>query len=203
MNVTLLASPFANLGSIGRALEHAGARVDISSERSVIENAHALVVPGVGSFAAAATWLGSTGLRDSIQEAARRGASMLGICLGFQLLFESSEEGEGDVPGLGLLPGRVRRLRTSLPVPQVGWNRVEAADQRLFAAAADSSFYFVHSYCADSVPARLIAGTCSYGETFPAAASDGRISGVQFHPEKSSAAGIQVLRNFLKEAARC
>jgi len=182
----------SNLWSARKALEALGHEVEPASDAAAVRDARALVLPGVGAFAEAARRLESTGIGNAIRDAAGRGVPVLGICLGMQLLFESSEEG-GESRGLGLLPGRVRRLSGRAPVPHVGWNRVEATDagRALFGAGGD--FYFVHSYVAEPAAGTTVLARCTHGETFPAAVARGRFLGFQFHPEKSGAAGLALL----------
>ena len=195
MRVTLIDSPVANAGSIARALRATGAELVITSDAGVIAESRKLVLPGVGSFGAAMAWLTETGVDRAITTAVAHDAWLLGICVGHQLLFEQSDE-MGVTRGLGLLPGRVTRFDGPLPVPQIGWNRVEARPAKLFEGVASrTSFYFVNSYAARAVEDEI--GFADYGGSFTAAVSRGRIAGVQFHPEKSSTAGLRVLRNFV------
>lgn len=188
----LIDSPFANIANIARALRVAGAELQITSERDAIANASKLVLPGVGSFAAAMQWLHEQRLDDAIRNAVANGAYLLGICVGHQLLFDVSYE-LGTTRGLGLLRGEVRRLEGALPVPQIGWNRVEAGGQAIL--PVHGSFYFVHSYAARNAEDEI--ATASYDGPFTAAVQRGRIFGVQFHPEKSSSGGLAVLRSFV------
>jgi glutamine amidotransferase len=182
----------SNLWSARKALEALGHEVEPAGDAAAVRSARALVLPGVGAFAEAARRLSSSGIGDAIRFAVERGTPALGICLGMQLLFESSEEG-GESRGLGLLPGRVRRLRGGAPVPHVGWNRVEPTDagRGLFPRAGD--FYFVHSYVAEPGAGTTVLAECVHGETFPAAVARGRCLGFQFHPEKSGEAGLALL----------
>lgn len=197
-DLTLIDSPFANMANIRRALEAAGASVTLSHDPGTVARGRRLVLPGVGSFGAAAKWLAERGLDRSIRAAVESGASLLGICLGHQLLFDSSEEGAG-AAGLGLIPGKVTRFAGGLPVPQIGWNRVASAEGKLFAGIESATpFYFVHSYAAEAADPGDVIGTAEYGGAYVAAAARGRVFGVQFHPEKSSAAGLRVLRNFVE-----
>lgn len=198
-NVLLIDSPLANIANIRRALDAGGASVELSSDPAAVAGAGRLVLPGVGRFDAAMSWLADNGLDAAIRSAVDAGAALLGICVGHQLLFDSSEEGGGR--GLGLLRGRVRRFRGSLPVPQVGWNRVAmAGSSPLFSGVEDGTpFYFVHSYAAEAEPEDTV-GTSEYEGSYVAAVARGRVYGVQFHPEKSSAAGLKVLRNFVEAA---
>ena len=189
----LIDSPFANIANIARALRAAGATVEISRDAETIADARQIVLPGVGSFAAAMAWLRETNLDDVLRDAVANGASLLGICVGHQLLFESSDE-MGVTRGLGLLRGAVRRLDGALPVPQIGWNRVSARGP-LFTGVESEAFYFVNSYAARGVDSEI--ASADYDGPFTAAVQQGRVFGVQFHPEKSSTAGLRVLRNFI------
>ena len=196
-DVTLIDSPYANIANIRRALEHVGARVELTRDPETIAASRRIVLPGVGSFAAAMRWLDDSGAAAAIRQAVSDGASLLGICVGHQLLFESSEE-MGDTRGLGLIDGRVRRFTTSLAVPQVGWNRVTTTRSALFdGIPTDTSFYFVHSYVATDVASTNEIAFAHYGDVFNVSVQKGNVFGVQFHPEKSSTAGLRVLRNFL------
>lgn len=150
-------------------------------------------MPGVGSFGAAMAWLRETRIDAALQQAVANGAFLLGICVGHQVLFESSEE-MGTTRGLGLVGGDVRRLEGSLPVPQIGWNRV-TAEGPLFAGVEHEAFYFVNSYAARDAESEV--ASADYDGPFTAAVQRRRVFGVQFHPEKSSAAGLRVLRNFV------
>ncbi|HKO54224.1 MAG TPA: imidazole glycerol phosphate synthase subunit HisH [Thermoanaerobaculia bacterium] len=193
--VTLIDSPVANTANIARALLAAGASLVVTADPLAVARASKLVLPGVGSFAAAMRWLRESRIDAAMRGALARGASLLGICVGHQLLFDASSE-MGSTPGLGLLRGEVRKLEGSLPVPQIGWNRVRFNGAPLFRGIADGTpFYFVHSYAASGVASEVAAA--SYGAPFTAAVQQDRVFGVQFHPEKSSNAGLQVLRNFV------
>lgn len=199
--ITLVESPFANLGNIRRALETAGATVCVTKDPGQIASSGALVLPGVGSFGPAARWLRSSGVAEAMTAARNSGASILGICVGHQLLFESSEEGGGE-EGLGFITGTVRRFSQGLPVPQIGWNSVRTEDDPLFDGIAEgTAFYFVHSYYATEVPPAAQIATAYYAVEYPVAVREERVAGLQFHPERSSEAGIRVLRNFAKSAS--
>jgi glutamine amidotransferase len=193
MNVILIDSPVANVANIARALRTAGAELEISKDPNVIANARKLVLPGVGSFIAAMQWLKENGIDRAIHDAVKRGASLLGICVGHQLLFDISHE-MGTTHGLGLIRGEVRRFDGVLPVPQIGWNRV-AARGPLFEGVEDGIFYFVNSYATMNAPDEI--ARADYDGPFTAAVQREGVFGVQFHPEKSSAAGLRVLRNFI------
>ncbi|MEA2342688.1 MAG: imidazole glycerol-phosphate synthase subunit HisH [Thermoanaerobaculia bacterium] len=193
MTTTLIDSPVANVANIARALRTAGTDLDITSDPIAIANAQKLVLPGVGSFIAAMQWLTDNRIDDAIRNAVKRGASLLGVCVGHQLLFDVSHE-MGSTPGLGLIRGEVHKFGGILPVPQIGWNRV-AAKGPLFEGVEDGVFYFVNSYAAIDAPDEI--ARADYGGPFTAAVQRERVFGVQFHPEKSSAAGLRVLRNFI------
>ncbi len=183
-----------NLRSVERALVHAGAEAVITSDLDTLERSVGLVLPGVGAFGAALQKLSVGGLGRRVVELARAGKPLLGVCLGYQLLFEESIEG-GRHEGLGLLPGGVVEVTASEHVPVIGWCRVAQTGQsRLWSGVQDGSyFYFVHSYG----PER---GDFAIGSTghAPAAASErGNVMGTQFHPEKSGADGLRVYANFV------
>ncbi|HSY52654.1 MAG TPA: imidazole glycerol phosphate synthase subunit HisH [Thermoanaerobaculia bacterium] len=190
---TLIDSPVANVANIARALRAAGAELDVTRDAATIANAQKLVLPGVGSFIAAMRWLTENKIDDAIREAVTRGASLLGICVGHQLLFDVSHE-MGVTPGLGLVRGEVRQFDRVLPVPQIGWNRVSARGP-LFEGVENGVFYFVNSYAALNAPDEI--ARADYGGPFTAAVQHERVFGVQFHPEKSSTAGLRVLRNYI------
>ncbi len=190
----LIDSPVANTANIARALRAAGATLTISSDPAVIARAGKLVLPGVGSFAAAMSWLTSTHIDVAIREAVWRNALLLGICVGHQLLFDVSSE-LGMTRGLGLVSGNVDRFEGALPVPQIGWNRVTARGA-LFEGVENEAFYFVNSYAARNAENEI--ATADYNGAFTAAVQRERVFGVQFHPEKSSRAGLRVLRNFVQ-----
>jgi glutamine amidotransferase len=192
--VILIDTPVANTANISRALRAAGASPELSAEPRRIAGAEKLVLPGVGSFATAMSWLEETRIDAAIREAIGQGAFLLGICVGHQLLFEQSTE-HGTTRGLGLVRGSIDRFDGALPVPQIGWNRVEGRGP-LFAGVEREAFYFVNSYAARN--AHDQAATADYDGLFTAAVQRGRVFGVQFHPEKSSAAGLRLLRNFVQ-----
>lgn len=186
-----------NLRSIKRGLEQAGARAVITDDKKIIEKADALVLPGVGAFCDAIANLSR--FEDLIKSAAKE-KPMLGVCLGMQLLFEESEEG-GRHEGLGLLQGRVVRLPAKLKVPQMGWNRIKIRKKsRLLEGIKNGDyFYFVHSYYAVGCKEATTA-TTKYGVEVPAVVEKNLLFGTQFHPEKSGAKGLRMLRNFVEIA---
>lgn len=187
-----------NLRSVGKALEAAGATVPFVRSVGELADLDAVVVPGVGSFGDCAGNLRSTGLWEPLKEWILAGRPYLGICLGYQLLFESSEESPG-VEGLGVLPGHVVRFPSgALKVPHMGWNTLENAKGPLYGGLGDSpSLYFVHSFYPEPADPAVISASCAYGEHFAASVSTGALHAVQFHPEKSQAVGLSLLRNFL------
>ena len=194
MEITLIESPVANVANIARALQQVGADLRVTRDADAIARAEKIVLPGVGSFAAAMLWLREFSIDEAIRQATSRGASLLGVCVGHQLLFDVSHE-MGTTPGLGLLRGEVRQFNGPLPVPQIGWNRVRFSKNTLFDGIADgTAFYFVNSYAAANADGEI--ARADYGGPFTAAVQSGRIFGVQFHPEKSSVAGLRLLRNF-------
>jgi glutamine amidotransferase len=194
MQTVLIDSPVANVANIARALRAAGAELQVTADPAVIARAQRLVLPGVGAFAVAMRWLEASGIAAAIADAVARDAFLLGICVGHQLLFERSTE-LGERRGLGLLRGSVERFDGPLPVPQIGWNRVTAAGALFDGVPARTAFYFVNSYAVRNAADEIAAA--AYDGPFTAAVQRGRVFGVQFHPEKSSAAGLRVLRNFV------
>ena len=184
----------SNLWSARRALEALGHEVVTARDPETVVGARLIVLPGVGAFSEAAVRLEATGIGPAVLTAAAAGARVLGICLGMQLLFESSEEG-GESRGLGLLAGRVTRLSGAARVPHVGWNRVVATREgaALFAGHDGADFYFVHSFVARPDSDDLVLARCLHGESFPAAVGNGQFLGFQFHPEKSGEAGLALL----------
>lgn len=184
----------SNLWSARRALEELGHEVEPARGPEPLFSARMIVLPGVGSFSEAARRLKESGLGPAIRDAAARGAGVLGICLGMQLLFESSDEG-GESRGLGLLPGRVSRLSGGARVPHVGWNRVASTPRgaSLFGEGGGRNYYFVHSFVARPACDDVVLARCLHGESFAAAVGEGRLLGFQFHPEKSGEAGVRLL----------
>jgi glutamine amidotransferase len=193
-----------NLRSVQKGLEKSGFQAEITSEPEGAKKAQGIVLPGVGAFAEAMANLREKGLDLVIKEEVAKGKPLLGICLGLQLLFDYSEEGEGS-EGLGIFSGRVRRLPQHLKVPHMGWNQVKIKKTNpLFTGVADNSyFYFVHSYYVDPEDEGIIAGTTEYGLEFVSMVAQDRIFGVQFHPEKSSSLGLQMLANFGRLVEGC
>ena len=194
-----------NLRSVTRAVEHAGGAPLISSDPTVVRQARAVILPGVGSAAQAMERLGQLGLDAALCDLAQRGVPLLGVCLGLQVLLERSEEGgPHGTPCLGLLPGTVRRFPPGLKVPHMGWNTVEIQQPApLLDGIADHGyFYFVHSYYGDPPPETMIART-DYTVSFCSVIAHGAIVATQFHPEKSGPAGLRIYANFLRLAGLC
>jgi glutamine amidotransferase len=194
-----------NRRSVEKALEHVGAHVIVSGERSELERRDGLVVPGVGAFPLAMRNLRERGLVDLIRARVAAGTPLLGICLGMQLLFEISEELER-TEGLGLIRGEVTRLRAGeRRLPHIGWNDVSFERPSPLTAGlppAGCPFYHVHSFAARPRDPRDVIGTTTYGERFATIVGRGRVFGVQFHPEKSSGHGLQMLAAFVGLCAR-
>ncbi|QGP91284.1 Imidazole glycerol phosphate synthase subunit HisH [Neomoorella glycerini] len=186
-----------NLLSVQKALAKLGYPAEITSDPRVVAAAPGVILPGVGAFADAMASLQQRGLVAAIREVVQRGVPFLGICLGLQLLFSTSEEG-GPVEGLNLLPGEVKRLPPGLKVPHMGWNQVQLlkAGELFQGVPTGTNFYFVHSYYIDPADKTIVTGTTDYGLTFAVSIQRGNLFGVQFHPEKSSRWGLEVLKNF-------
>ena len=187
-----------NLGSVTKAFRHVGAETVLTGEPALLRSADALVLPGDGAFGATMDEVRSRGLVPLLLEAASRGTPLLGICIGMQILFEESEE-HGRHEGLGLLPGRVRRFETRLPVPHMGWNGLRRAQEHaLLDGICDGAHvYFVHSYYCDA-GADVVLATSDYGIDFPAIVGRGSVLAVQFHPEKSQAVGLRMIENWVR-----
>jgi imidazole glycerol-phosphate synthase subunit HisH len=193
-----------NRRSVEKALERVGARVALTADHDVLRAADGLVVPGVGAFAAAMRAMRDLGLDELVVERAAQGTPVLGLCLGMQLLFESSTELGGD-RGLGLLPGEVVALEApGLKVPHIGWNEVAFAHEAplLEGLGRGAAFYHVHSFVALPAEDGDVLGRGDYGGPFVSIVGRGDVYGVQFHPEKSSAAGLRLLANFTAVSAR-
>ena len=195
-----------NLGSVENAFVRVGAPAIVTQHARVVDDADAVVLPGDGAFHDAMANLGRLGLLDAVRRAVDGARPFLGICLGYQLLFTTSEEfGEGR--GLDVVPGVVRRFPPGRKVPHMGWNRVRHGRAlRLFDGVPDDAhFYFVHSYFPEPRASDAAIAWCEYGVTFAAAIERGRLFATQFHPEKSQRWGLRLLENFAavaKEAAR-
>lgn len=190
-----------NLASVVRALEYVGAECLITREEQAILQADHLILPGVGSFGDAMEKLHRYGLVEPIRRFVDSGKPFLGICLGQQLMFESSDETVG-VQGLGLLPGKVVQIpkETGLKIPHIGWNSLRfPKESHLFAGIPQDSYvYFVHSYYLQAERSEDVAAVAEYGVQIHAAVEHGNICACQFHPEKSGEVGLQILRNFIQ-----
>ena len=199
--IAVLDYGIGNLRSAEKALQRIGADARLVADPDTAADADAVVLPGVGAFGACARALRRTGLSDAARDALDRGRPFLGICVGFQLLYEGSDEDPSE-PGLGVLAGRVRRLEDGVKHPQMQWNRlarVGATPSRLLDGVPEPTWvYFVHSY-APEVTAETTS-ICEYGGIVTASAERGPVWGVQFHPEKSGATGLAVLANFVGTA---
>jgi len=184
-----------NLHSLAKAIEGAGVNVRLETDPLAAVDTDLLVLPGVGAFGAAAARLAPG--RDAMRAALEQGLPCLGICLGMQLLFDRSDEGEG--AGLGVIPGIVTRIEAAR-VPHIGWNTLSDIDDPLFTRAPLPIAYFANSYvCRPSSSETVTAWTTHERDRFPAAVRQGRTVGMQFHPEKSSGAGVELIHAFLDE----
>ncbi len=192
-----------NLRSVEKAFSFLGHRATVSGEPATVAAAEGIVLPGVGSFGDAMNELGGRGLLPVLEEAIREGRPFLGICLGYQLLCDSSEESPG-VRGLGMLPGRVARFPARVKVPHMGWNDIGMAGSHPVLAGIedDSFFYFVHSYYVEPEREEDVLTTTDYGLIFASGAAFDNVVAFQFHPEKSSRPGLRILDNFARWCAK-
>ena len=186
-----------NLRSVQKGFEKVGFAAEITADPNTVRKADKVVLPGVGAFGDAMTNLRDAGMIEAIRETVKAGKPFLGICLGLQLMFDTSEEG-GFHQGLSIFPGRVRLLPPGLKVPHMGWNQIEIqkADPILKGIPEGSAFYFVHSYYADPADPKVTTTLTEYGIRFTSIASSENVFGIQFHPEKSSSLGLHILKNF-------
>jgi len=186
-----------NLRSAEKAFTATGCEAIVTTDERVLREAEKLVLPGVGAFRACMKALRERGFDELVRARVGEGAPLLGVCVGMQMLFEESEE-FGQSEGLGLLRGRVRRFTGDLLVPQVGWNQTEWQRAHPLTKDIDDGafFYFVHSYYCEATNESDVLGETEYGITYPSVVARAKIYGVQFHPEKSQAAGLRLLRNF-------
>ncbi len=186
-----------NLRSVQKALERFGGRAEITADADRITSADALVVPGQGACDSSMRHMRQRGLVGPIKDYISVGRPFLGICLGLQLLLDSSDE--GDEPCLGIVPGTCRRLPSGQKIPHMGWNQVAwRKEHPVFQGIEDGAhFYFVHSFYADPADKTVIAGTTDYGIEFCSAAAWDSVAAVQFHPEKSGATGLRIYENFI------
>jgi imidazole glycerol phosphate synthase glutamine amidotransferase subunit len=201
MNVTLIDYGAGNVTSVERALQRLGAPSERSNSPEGIAKAEALLLPGVGHYAALIRALDERALRAPLHDAIQRGVPFLGVCLGLQALYETSEEAR-ELSGLHLLPGSVRSLPSTVKLPHMGWNQLKLtrSSRLLEGISADAYFYFAHSFAATNPNAEAVA-ICNHGADFAAVIEKQNIFAVQFHPEKSGDAGARLLQNFLSLAA--
>ena len=193
--ITIVDYGMGNLRNVRRACEAIGVEAVVTSDPATLAAAEQIILPGVGAFGEAVKRIEGLRLRAPISEHVASGRPLLGICLGMQLLFESSEESPG-VRGLGILGGVVRKFDAGVKIPHIGWNDVQpvTASSLFPTGLSPAVFYFVHSFFVDPVP-ETIAVT-EYGNTFASAVGRGKVFGVQFHPEKSQSAGLALLKHF-------
>jgi glutamine amidotransferase len=198
MTVAIVDYGVGNLGSVGRALARLGCPFELTSSPARIRQARRLILPGVGHFGESMANLRGRGLEAPMREALDRGASLLGICVGFQMLFERSEEAPEE-RGLGFLAGEVRSFGPGLVVPHVGWNQLESLrDSPLLEGISPGDyFYFLHSYYAAAAEESIVWASTEYGGRFCSVAGRGPVAGIQFHPEKSQKLGLRLLSNFV------
>ncbi len=193
--ITIIDYGLGNLGSVKNALDRVGVGSMVSSSISDIERADGLILPGVGAAGEGMKNLKSRKLDRLIKKEIFNGKPLLSICLGMQLMFSLSEE--GNVNCLNIVEGNVRKFNTKLKVPQIGWNQVKVKDSPLFNNIQNSSyFYFVHSYYCDPLDKAVITGETDYQNKFCSSFERGKLFGVQFHPEKSGENSLQLLKNF-------
>ena len=189
-----------NLKSVEKALQALGEETVITRDREEILAADRVILPGVGAFGDAMEKLHQYGLVEIIRQVVQKGTPFLGICLGLQLLFEESEESQG-VPGLGILKGKIRRIPNTpgLKIPHMGWNSLTLRPEtRLFSGLGEEPYvYFVHSYYLEASDPEIVAASADYGVVIHAAVETGNVFACQFHPEKSSDTGLQILKNFI------
>ena len=198
--VALLDYGIGNLRSAERALEHCGADAHLTADPKVVARSQAVVLPGVGAFGACMRALRSAGLEPVVHEAVASGRPFMGICVGMQMLFTDSCEDNRAEPGLGVIEGSIEWITDELPRPQMQWNRLQLTqpDDPLFTGLGESPWmYFVHSLHGVPCDPSVVAATCDYGGTINAAFRKGNVFATQFHPEKSSTAGLAMLRNFV------
>ncbi|RKQ84769.1 imidazole glycerol phosphate synthase subunit HisH [Brockia lithotrophica] len=199
MRIAIVDTGLGNLRSVQKALIRLGADACLTVSPEELEAADGIVLPGVGSFPAAMDHLKRHGLVAPLRELVTRKTPLLGICLGMQLLFEKSEEHKLTL-GLGILPGQVTRLPAEVKLPHIGWNTVMFLRPHPIWEGLEPGtwFYFVHTYAVEAQEESDVIAVTEYGRTFPSIVARGNVVGVQFHPEKSSTAGLQLLGNWLR-----
>jgi len=198
MKIAIVDYGAGNLPSVERALQKLGVETERAVEPRQLEAAKAIVLPGVGHFAAFVAGLRERNLTEALRAAFEAGKPMLGICLGLQAMFASSEEAPGD-PGLAFFPGEVRALPANVKSPHIGWNQLRPTRESnlLRGIPGDAYFYFAHSFAAPASASPTVAA-CDHGFPFAAVIERGSLAGVQFHPEKSGETGAQLLHNFVE-----
>jgi len=203
VSVVIVDYGVGNLRSVEKAFAAMGCEAIISGAENVLRNAERLVLPGVGAFGACMKALEERGFDQLVKERASAGTPLLGVCVGMQLLFDESEE-FGSTRGLGLLRGSVRRFSGDLVVPHVGWNRIpQKRSHRLFEGVEEGAFcYFVHSFYCEPLDQEVVVGETEYGVRYASVVAGGNVCGVQFHPEKSQAVGLRMLKNFATDECR-
>jgi imidazole glycerol-phosphate synthase subunit HisH len=202
VSVAIIDYGVGNLRSVEKAFHAGGVEAVVSSDEKVLRSASKLVLPGVGAFRACMEALTERGFDQLVRERVAEGTPLLGVCVGMQMLFEESEE-FGRTRGLGFLRGRVRRFPDGLRVPQVGWNQVvwKGAHALSEGIGDGTFFYFVHSYFCAADDTDAVVGETEYGLSYASVVARGNVCGVQFHPEKSQAAGLRLLKNFAENHA--
>ena len=194
--ITIIDYGMGNLYSVANAVAAVGGEPCVTRDADEVAAAEKIILPGVGAFGDCMANLHKSGLVPAIMDALHGGKPFLGICLGMQVLFEGSDEAPG-VAGLGFFPGRVKYLTTSQKIPHMGWNRLQLrSPSPLLQGAQDSYVYFVHSFHCEPRDARIITAVCDYGTEITASVGRGNVQAFQFHPEKSSRAGLSLLRAF-------
>lgn len=203
MSILVIDYGMGNLASVKRAFEECGAEVFISDDPKSVSHASKIVLPGVGSFAMAMNNIRASGWFDSIKTSVEKGMPMLGICLGMQLLADEGEE-HGSTKGLGLIAGKIQHFSThpqkpELRIPHVGWNEISGKKDDILLNGIDNGtdFYFVHSYYFNAGNDNHVLARTPYGDDFASIVRKDNVWGTQFHPEKSSLPGFQLIRNFL------
>ena len=196
--IVVIDAGVGNLGNLKRAVERVGAPARITDDPDVVASSRRLILPGVGAFRPPRERMRG-GLEEAVQHSLADGGYLLGICIGFQLLFEASTE-FGTTDGLGLLGGRVTALPPGVELPHMGWNRLrQVADHPLLAGIPEGAYvYFVHSFAPEDVPEGEQLAACTHGRSFAAICGRGRVMGTQFHPEKSGAHGLRLLHNYVE-----
>jgi glutamine amidotransferase len=201
LNLVIIDYDASNLHSVRKALVALGHRPSIANDPAVVAAADAVVLPGVGAAGDAMRHLTQLGLVPVLREFARQGKPFFGVCVGMQLMFESSDE-DGGIECLGLLPGRVRRLPKGITVPHMGWNSVHLRKSHpaFSEIQNDAFFYFVHSFYPEPAEPDVVLGTTVHGVEFASAVVQGNLLGVQFHPEKSGPAGLSLYDGFVRRS---